>query len=105
MAEKKAATATASNRTFTEYGSLRAQGRHLSRVPDAAQRPFGGAPQSRDPRTSGHGPRISSAPRRRRRAAQHPGNAATQPSSPARSTHLGKPLADAHRQGVADLAI
>jgi hypothetical protein len=46
----------------------------MLRVPDAAQRLFSGAPQSRDPIAGSTRPRISSAPLR---AAQHPGNAAS----------------------------
>jgi hypothetical protein len=42
-----------------------------ARVPDAVQRLFGGAPQSRDPscfHRATYGPRICSAPRRKRGA-------------------------------------
>ena len=44
------------------------RGESRFRVPGAAQRPFGGAPQSRNPQQSERhdGPRISSAPRRKR---------------------------------------
>src|ERR1700733_4385575 len=62
-------------------------------VPDAVQRPFGGAPQSRDPAINrvlngpGSAAHYAAKPRR---TAQHPGNAGLRPLL--RPHQIGKPL-------------